>query len=170
MIETELVHGHRYFVCIVDAFTRYTVVRSIRSEVDASDAVLCFVKFFQRRGGCTVKRVHTDGGSEFIPALSQLKGQGVQVSVTTAFISRSNGLAERTHQNVLALARTRLKQAKLPHRFWNYAVRHGADYKNMVSRSVAESVPLQVLARRLPSEFVHIRPFGCAMSSCSRVK
>lgn len=163
-IETPSINGPNYFASIIDEYSRYTAVRPIKSKADASDAVLRFVRFFERQTGCTVRKVHTYGGSEFKPALDRLEERGVQVSITSSYTPESNGLAERTNQTILGLARTCLKQAKLPLQYWSYAVRHVADCKNMVTHSATKTVPLEIFTCRSASAVTHLRPFGCRMS------
>lgn len=163
-IETESVIGHYYFVTIVEEHSRFIAVRQIRSKEDASYAVLSYIRYIEKQSGCTVKRVHTDGGSEFKRALDTLKDQGVHVSITTSHTPESNGLAERTHSTILGLARTCLAQAKLPLQYWEYAVKHVADCKNSVRHSVKNKAPCAALYGCKPAGLHYLRPFGCAVA------
>ena len=61
-IETISTNGNGYYVTIVKEHTRFTTVHPIKSKSDASDVVLRYVNCFEKQTGCSVKRVHTDGG------------------------------------------------------------------------------------------------------------
>ena len=60
-----------------------------------------------------VRSLHTDGGGEFKKAIQTIRGEGVDVSITTSYTPESNGLAERTPSSILSLARAALLQAGL---------------------------------------------------------
>lgn len=161
-VDVTSVHGHNYFVTIVEEFSRFVAVRPIRSKSDAAEEVLRFVKYFEKQTGHPVRKIHTDGGTEFRRALDRLDADGVQISVTTAHTPESNGLAERAHQTILSLARSCLYESKLPEKYWSYAIRHVADCRNFVSGKKGMS-PYGVLFGNPPPGLGHLRPFGCHM-------
>lgn len=162
-IKTPTVDGQKYFVSIVDEASRYTFVKPMRKKGEASDVVLEFAKWFERQSGRSVFGFHTDGGGEFKKALRVLSAQGVDVSFTTGYTPQSNGLAERTHGIVLSMARSCLVQAKLPMRYWGFAVRHVADCKNNVPHSATKKVPVSVIQGSTSPSVEHLRPFGSRM-------
>lgn len=58
------------------------------------------------------------------------------ITLTTGYTPESNGLAEQTHGPVLAMARTCLFETKLPLQYYNYAIQHVTDCKNVVPHTV----------------------------------
>ena len=164
-IETESVNGHKYFLTIVEEHSRFLAVRPLRSKAEASAEVMKFTRYFERQTGRKVKRLHTDGGSEFKRAADDLQDMGVEVEYTTTYTPQSNGLAERAHGVILSLARTCLSQAKIPFRYWSYAVQHVVDCKNAVPHSTTKEVPQKVLFGHKSSDLVYTKPFGCLMHS-----
>lgn len=162
-LETDSVQGHKYFVTIIEEVSRFVAVRPIKSKSDAAPAVFRFVRFFEKQSGCTVKKIHADGGTEFRRALSELEDEGVEISITTAYTPESNGLVERTHQTVSSNARTCLKQAQLPSKYRSYAIRHVVDAWNSIPNKKTGKTPHTVLFGHPPSYLRHLRPFGCRM-------
>ena len=153
--------GHKYFLTVVDEYTRFTYTCPLRSKGEASEALLHYVKCFEKQTGHTVHALHTDGGGEFSKARKALKSQGVKTTHTTSYTAASNGLAERTHGTILALARSCLLQSKLPLKYWGYAVRHVTMCKNVVTHSTTGRIPYDELYGTRSPDLEHLRPFGC---------
>lgn len=78
-------HGHKYFVTFSEEFSRFFSVWLINSKSDASPSVLIYVRYFEKQSGQVVKKINTDGGTEFCRALTSILNQGVYVSMTTAY-------------------------------------------------------------------------------------
>lgn len=104
--ETNFIDGKRYFLKIVEDQSRCTLVTTLRTKCETSDALLRFIRFFKKQSGHTVRTVDTDGGTELRRALRKLDAQGVKFSVTTAYTPQSNGLAERSHSTKESLTGT----------------------------------------------------------------
>lgn len=146
------VNGYTYFVTIVEEYTRYSVAMPINSKGAASDALLKFTVWFERQTGETVKRFHTDGRKAFNRAESELLAKGVEVTRITLYTPQSNGLAERTHQTILGLARSCLSESGLPERYWDYAVGHVADCRNLLPHRTTRKVPYTAIFSRSSKE------------------
>lgn len=58
--------------------------------------------------------LHTDGGTEFKSAISRFNSLGFDVSVTVPHTPECNGLIERAHGSITALALTCLAEAIFP--------------------------------------------------------
>lgn len=83
--------------------------------------------------------------------------------MTTAYTPESNGLVERAHQTITSNARTCLRQAKLPEKFWNFAARHVVDCANAVPNAHTGITPYVFLYGFDAPYLPHLRPFGCKM-------
>lgn len=162
-LETDSHQGHKYFVTSTEEFSRFVAVRPIKSKGDAATSVLRFVRYFEKYSDDVVKKIHNVGGTEFRRALASLKYEGVELSMTAAYRSESNGLVERAHQTVTANSRTCLRQSKLPEKFWNYAVRHVVDFCDAVPNAHTSLNPHKALFECDPPYLTHLRPFGCRM-------
>lgn len=76
-MEVDSVHGHKYFLTIVEQQSRYVAVRSIKSKAQAADDVWRFLKYLEKRSGYTVRTLHNDAGTEFRSVIDELKSEGV---------------------------------------------------------------------------------------------
>lgn len=110
-VEESSVDGHRYFLTVVEEYSRYIYVCPMVTKGQASDQLLHFIKCFEKQSGHVIREVHADGGGESKRSKKWLEGQGVKCTLSTPYTPQSNGLAERAHGVVLSLARTCLHQA-----------------------------------------------------------
>ncbi|CAI7743953.1 unnamed protein product [Closterium sp. NIES-53] len=97
----------RYFLLVVDDYTRYTTVFPLRSK-----------------------------GGEFSSDLLRdiCRGEGILQSFTLPASSQQNGVAERRIGLVMEVARTSMIHAAAPHFMWSFAVRYVAHQLNLWPR------------------------------------
>lgn len=133
--------GYIYFLTIVDEFTRFVEVVSLRTKGEASNALLHFMNVFERQSGQTFRSLHTDGGSEFERAMAKFEDMGIAVTTTTPYTPPSNGLVERTQGVLLSLARSCLVESKLPLEYWMEALLHVTKSRNIVIHSATGKAP-----------------------------
>ncbi|CAI7854888.1 unnamed protein product [Closterium sp. NIES-54] len=122
----------RYFLLVVDDYTRHTTVFPLRSK--------------GRRFGQDppVLRLHSDRGGEFSSDLLQdfCRGEGILQSFTIPESPQQNGIAERRIGLVMEVARTSMIHAAAPHFLWSFAVRYAAHQVNLWPRvSLPETSP-----------------------------
>ncbi|CAI7840459.1 unnamed protein product [Closterium sp. NIES-53] len=96
--------GHeRYFLLVVDDYTRYTTVFPLRSKGEVSDVLIPWIRTvhlqLRKRFGqdLPVLRLHSDRGGEFSSDLLQnfCCGEGITQSFTLPDSPQQNGIAER---------------------------------------------------------------------------
>lgn len=116
-IEVDFVNKHDYFVKFVEVFRRFVAVRSLKSKCDVLDAVLCFIKNFEKRNGRLVLKVHTDGVIDIRHALESVSSNGVQVYISVPYTPESHGLSERTYRMIADLSRKCLHETHFP-QYW----------------------------------------------------
>ncbi|CAI7751833.1 unnamed protein product, partial [Closterium sp. NIES-53] len=118
----------RYFLLVVDDYTRYTTVFSLRSKGQ----------------DLPVLRPHSDRGGEFSSNLLRdfCRGEGILRSFTLPDSPQQNGIAERRIGLVMKVARTSMIHAAAPHFLWPFAVRYAAHQLNLWPRvSLPETSP-----------------------------
>ena len=160
-VDTPSVNGHLYFLTIVEEHSRYTMTYPMKSKGEASELLINFVTRFERQSGKVIKKVHGDNGSEFSRAYESLSKKGVDITTSTVYTLESNGLVERTHSVLLSSVRSCIIQAKLPKSYWNYALRHVTDCRNVLPHSGTNKIPYEVVFGHQSNDVHHIRPFGC---------
>ena len=163
MIQDQSERGARYYLVIVDEYSRYVHTVPMVNKSEASEKVLQFVTWFERQTGSPVRSFYTDGGREFNHARTTLEARGVELGGSTAYTPQSNGLAERHVGIILTAARAALHQARLPISYWDYAVQHVSWCKNVVKHSKTKRTPCEMAMGLRPMDLPHVRPFGCRM-------
>nr|GEV20901.1 retrotransposon protein, putative, unclassified [Tanacetum cinerariifolium] len=60
------INGKKYILVIVDDYSRFTWVKFLASKDEAPDFIINFLKMIQVRLNATVRKIHTDNGTEFV--------------------------------------------------------------------------------------------------------
>ncbi|CAI7894255.1 unnamed protein product [Closterium sp. NIES-54] len=118
----------RYFLLVVDDYTRYTTVFPLRSKGQDLPVV----------------RLHSDRGGEFSSNLLRdfFHGEGILQSFTLPDSPQQNGISKRRIGLVMEVACTSMIHAAAPHFLWPFAVRYAAHQLNLWPRvSLPETSP-----------------------------
>ncbi|CAN1157716.1 Retrovirus-related Pol polyprotein from transposon TNT 1-94 [Linum perenne] len=141
--------GHRYFLTIIDDYSRLTWLLLMKLKSEARPKVQQFCVFAQTQYNGTVKVIRSDQGKEFdMPDFYQEKG--IFHERTCVETPQQNSKVKRKHQHILYVARALRFQAKLPLDFWSDCVRHAIFLINRV--------PTPVLQNKTPYEMLHSKP------------
>ncbi|CAI7768384.1 unnamed protein product [Closterium sp. NIES-53] len=107
----------RYFLLVVNDYTRYTTVFPLRSKGE----------------DLPVLRLHSDRGGDFSSDLLRefCRGEGITQSFTLPDSPQQNGIAERRIGLVMEVARTSMIHAAAPHFLWPFAVWYAAHQLNL---------------------------------------
>ncbi|CAI7743448.1 unnamed protein product [Closterium sp. NIES-53] len=140
----------RYFMMVVDDYTRYTTVFPLRSKGEVSTVLIPWIRtvclqlserFSQ---DLPILRLHSERGGEFSSDLLRdfCRGEGITQSFTLPESPQQNGIAERHIGLVMEVARTSMIHAAAPHFLWPLAVRYAAHQLNLWPRvSLPETSP-----------------------------
>ncbi|CAI7899656.1 unnamed protein product [Closterium sp. NIES-54] len=137
----------RYFLLVVDDYTRYTMVFLLRSKGEVPDDLIRAVRFQLRerfRQDLPVLCLHSDRGGEFSSDLLRdfSHGEGILKSFTLPASPHKNGIAEHRIGLVMEVTRTSMIHAVAPHFLWPFAVRYAAHQLNLWPRvSLPETSP-----------------------------
>ncbi|CAI7921228.1 unnamed protein product, partial [Closterium sp. NIES-54] len=110
--------GHeRYFLLVVDDYSRYTTVFPLRSKGEV-----------------------TESSSDLLRAFC--RAEGIRQTFTLPASPQQNGIAERRIGMVMDVARTSMIHAAAPHFLWPFAVQYAAHQINLHPRvSLPETSP-----------------------------
>ncbi|CAI7742052.1 unnamed protein product [Closterium sp. NIES-54] len=140
----------RYFLLVVDDYTRYTTVFPLHSKGEVPDVLIpsiCTARLQLRERFCEdlpVLRLHSERGGEFSSDLLRdfCCGEGILQSFTLPASPQKNGVAERRIGLVKEVARTSMIHVAAPHFLWPFVVRYAAHQLNLWPRvSLPETSP-----------------------------
>ncbi|CAI7745210.1 unnamed protein product [Closterium sp. NIES-54] len=143
--------GHeRYFLLVVDDYTRYTTVFPLQRKGDVPGVLIPWIRATrlqlreQFQTDFPVRRLHSDRGGEFSSDLlaAFYAEHGIRQTFTLPASPKQNGVAERRIGLVMEVARTSMIHAVTPHFLWPFAVRYAAHQLNLWPRvSLPETSP-----------------------------
>ncbi|CAI7798150.1 unnamed protein product [Closterium sp. NIES-54] len=143
--------GHeRYFLLVVDDYSRYTTVFPLRSKGDVTGVLIDWIRAARLQlresfgSDFPVLRLHSDRGGEFSSARlgAVCRAQGIRQTFTLPASPQQNGIAERRIGMVMDVARTSMIHAAAPHFMWPFAVQYAAHQLNLQPRvSLPETSP-----------------------------
>ncbi|GFU50324.1 retrovirus-related Pol polyprotein from transposon TNT 1-94 [Trichonephila clavipes] len=159
---TESQGGNKYFLSIIDDYSRKVTVFPIRNKSDVFHTFIRFQKRAERFLSKKVIAVRTDGGLEFCNKdmdnfLTEL---GIKHEVTNSFTPEMNGVAERFNLTALDGIKTLLKSSEVPHKFWGEALLCFTYAWNRICHKDSNKTPFEKYSGRKPS-VLHLKPFGC---------
>lgn len=115
-ISPETASGFRYFFLLVDDFCRYMWVYFLKSKDKALKAFKKFWMLVENESEEKVKVFRTDRGGKFTSAefKKYCEGAGIDRHYTTPYTPKQNGVLERRNWTVVEMARSYLKEMKMP--------------------------------------------------------
>ncbi|CAI7732214.1 unnamed protein product [Closterium sp. NIES-54] len=143
--------GHeRYFLLVVDDYSRYTTVFPLRSKGEVTAVLIDWIRGARRQlsesfgSNLPVLRLHSDRGGEFSSDLLRAfcRLEGIHQTFTLPASPQQNGIAEHRIGMVMDVARTSMIHAAAPHFLWPFAIQNAAHQINLQPRvSLPETTP-----------------------------
>jgi transposase InsO family protein len=116
--------GCKYYLVIVDDYSRFTWVLFLQEKSQTQDTLKGFLRWAQNEFGLRIKKIRSDNGIEF--KNSQIEGfleeEGIKHEFSSPYTPQQNGVVERKNRTLLDMARTMLDEYKTPDRFWAEAI------------------------------------------------
>jgi hypothetical protein len=159
-IATASIHGHRYFLTILDDHSRFLWVILLKTKAEVYAHVKNFITMIQNHFHVTPKYVRTDNGPELL-IHDFYDSHGIVHQRSCVETPQQNGRVERKHQHILNVGRALLFQSKLPPSFWSYAILHAVFLINRVPTPLLHNTsPYFTLYNQLP-DLNLFKVFGC---------
>ncbi|CAI7782199.1 unnamed protein product [Closterium sp. NIES-54] len=143
--------GHeRYFLLVVDDYSRYTTVFPLRSKGEVIEVLIDWIRGARRQlsesfgSDLPVLHLHSNRGGEFSSDLLRAfcRLEGICQTFALPASPQQNGIAERRIGMVMDVARTSMIHAAAPHFLWPFAVQYAAHQINLQPRvSLPETTP-----------------------------
>ncbi|CAI7863524.1 unnamed protein product [Closterium sp. NIES-53] len=132
--------GHeRYFLLVVDDYSRYTTVFPLRSKGEVPEVLIDWICGARRQLSETfgsdlpVLRLHSDRGGEFSSDLLRAfcRAEGIRQTFTLPASLEQNGIDEHRIGMVMDVACTSMIHAAAPHFLWPFAVQYATHQINL---------------------------------------
>ncbi|CAI5937782.1 unnamed protein product [Closterium sp. NIES-64] len=143
--------GHeRYFMPVVDDYSRYTTVFPLRSKGEVTGVLIDWIRatHLQLResfgSDFPILCLHYDKGGEFSSGLLRAfcRARGIRQTFTLPASPQQNGIVERRIGMVMDVASTSMIHAAAPHFLWPLAVQYEPHQLNLQPRvSMPETSP-----------------------------
>ncbi|XP_075095496.1 uncharacterized protein LOC142173749 [Nicotiana tabacum] len=107
---------YRYFITIVDDYSRTTWTMLLACKSNALQAIKAFISLVENQFKTNIKSIRSDNGLEFnnLEATVFFQSKGIVHQRTCPYTPQQNEVAERKHRYLLETARALLFQSKLP--------------------------------------------------------
>ncbi|KAM2874298.1 hypothetical protein COP2_017588 [Malus domestica] len=157
--------GYRYYVTLIDEYTRYVWIFPMSNKSDVFTIFVRFYNFVLTQFGKHIKSLQTDGGGEYVSHrfTSFLAQKGIVQCISCPYTPQQNGMAERKHRHIVETAITLLNTAGLTPEFWYFACAHSVFLINrMPCKTLLMCSPYQCLYQKVP-DVQSLKIFGSAM-------
>ena len=155
--------GNRYFLLLVDDYSRYMLVCLLPSKDEAATAIKRIQATAERKTGKKLLALRTDRGGEFVAAnfVDYFTQLGVHRELIAPYTPQQNRVVERRNQSVVGMARSMLKAKGLPGVFWGEVVTTAVYLLNRSSsKSIGGKTPYELWTGSAPGVH-HLWTFGC---------
>ena len=123
-MNTPSLGGARYSVTFIDEWTRYTVVKLMKSKSEVMKHFMEYKAWAENVSNHRIQMIRTDNGGEYCSkAFDQLLAQaGISRQKTPPYTPEHNGVAERANRTIVEAARSMIHGANLDYSYWGEAV------------------------------------------------
>lgn len=153
--------GHKYFLTLVDDYSRHTWVVFLKTKDQTKQSLINFIAYIENQFHTTLKCLRTDNGTEFIAMTSFLLSKGITHQRTCVETPQQNGVVERKHQHILDVARSIFFHSNVPLDLWNFCIQHAVHIINRLPSPLLKYKSPYELLFKQPPVMLHLKVFGC---------
>jgi transposase InsO family protein len=159
---TKGLKGERYFMLLVDDYTRMTTVCFLKNKSEAFENFKIYKEMVENEMDSRIKCLRSDNGGEFTSKefMDYCSNHGIKRQFFVARTPQQNGVVERKNRTVQEMAQTMIMDSKLTDIFWTQAVHTTVHIQNIVMlRNNTDKTPYE-LWKGIPTNVKHFRVFG----------
>ena len=152
--------GARYFLTIVDDYSRGVWVYLMTDKSETQKHLKDFIALVERQFDTEIKTVRSDNGTEFLCMREYFLHKGIAHETSCVGTPHQNGRVERKHRHILNIARALRFQSYLPIQFWGECILSAAYLINRTPSMLLQGKsPYEMLYKTAP-KYSHLRVFG----------
>lgn len=136
----------RFFLTIVDDFTRFTWVFMMSHKSETRQHIVKFCKMVQTQFNCVIRSIHSDNGQEFI-FTDFYQSAGIIHQRSCTYTPHQSSVFERKQQYILQVARSLLFYSSLPLKYWCNGV--------LVATHIINRIPSTAIQGQIPYELLY---------------
>jgi transposase InsO family protein len=131
---TKGLKGEKYFVLLVDDYTRMTTVCFLKNESEAFENFNIYKEMVENEMDSRIKCLRSDNGGEFTSKkfMDYCSSHGMKRQFSIARTPQQNGVVERKNMIVQEMAQTMIMDSKLTDIFWTQEVHIVVHIQNRV--------------------------------------
>jgi len=145
-MSTETPGGKKYFLTLIDDFSRYTVLYLLHSKDEVPGKLQEYIAYVSNKFGRMPKLLQSDNGTEYTGHNTQtvLKKAGIEFQTTVPFSPQQNGIAEKKNRHLCESARSMLFDAGLATKYWGEAIMMACYVQNRLPTKATGKTPYEV--------------------------
>nr|GEY81623.1 ribonuclease H-like domain-containing protein [Tanacetum cinerariifolium] len=155
--------GFRYFLTIVDDFSKDVLVYLLKSKTKVFYNRMVFYNFNKTEFKRNIKVFRSDYGTEFVD--QQFKGfcesNGIVHQTSCSYTPQQNGIVKRKHKHHLNVATSFIFQEGIPLNMWTECILTATYLINRLPTSVLNGKSPYDLVYNMSPSLKHLRSFGC---------
>jgi transposase InsO family protein len=159
---TKGLKSERYFMLLVDDYTRMTGVCFLKNKSEAFENFKIYKEMVDNEMDSRIKCLRSDNGGEFTSKefMDYCNNHGIKRQFFVTRTPQQNGVVERKNMTVQEMARTMIMDSKLIDIFWTQVVHITVHIQNRVMlRNNTDKTPYELWKER-PTNVKHFRVFG----------
>ncbi|KAF4514105.1 UNVERIFIED_CONTAM: hypothetical protein B566_EDAN019055, partial [Ephemera danica] len=162
-IKGESISGVRYFLTIVDDATGYLQASLLADKTAAAvaEAFEHYCAWFERQNDVRIKKIRTDGGTEFVEVVNNADRKGIVHQKSVRYTPQQNGAAERANRTIVEIVRCLMQDANIPRRLWPEVVSTAVHLYNRVPGGDGKTPKQRLEQRETPHDLSYLRRIGC---------
>ncbi|KAJ0587500.1 putative RNA-directed DNA polymerase [Helianthus annuus] len=161
---TSTYNGYKYFLTIVDDFSRATWTHLLATKGNAFSVLQGFIEMVATQFHARIKCIRSDNAFELGTShkhAEYLLSKGILHQTSCVHVPQQNGVVERKHKHLLETSRALLFQSNLPLQFWGDCVLTATYLINRFPTTLLDGkTPYEVLTNKPPT-YKHLKAFGC---------
>jgi hypothetical protein len=159
-LNVECIHNHRYFLNIVDDFSRHTWIHLMKHKSETKHLIEKFLRYVQNQFDTSVKCIRSNNGVEF-QLHSLYHSNGIVHQTSCVETPEQNSVVEHKHRHILNVARSIIFCSNMPKSYWCFDISYAVHIINLLpSRFLKKASPYQLLFGKSPT-LMHVKVFGC---------